>query len=748
MPELKIPGRQIAQPSGPDLTGAIQASGALGNVIAGVSKTAGAIVKNQRELAQASALASAKTDFETAFIKFKNDPNINAESFEQFNAELNAKSQAYISSMPEFDSSFASTLDAYRGDFSNQALNATLKTGLANEVRDLSLTVNDLQSQYGREVGEGNLEKAALTKINIQRAVDALISKGASAKQLNNIIKSTETIGVSAYFNKALQDAGTLSGRTAVMKEMLTLPQTPSNGKAIDVSYKEFNRLNKLYAEAESLSPILDNVVTGNKWANHDADAKDSDKVVNLVANNLATQRQNGSPPSSPALYQEKPAFEGQNKTYDYEEEVNAEREGRAPNRYLVESTKQSMEASSADATLEDLANAHIIVGSKNSTVFPNLVTNMLRAGSGEQMKNAVIAIHKVYNEALETLVLDPQTEVIYTEFRNMLDNGETDLNAMAEKARSFLQKTSQTNLKFNNDVFDNMYSLKSEKGLSALSKAFTNATDASADNTAGGLVDFYHTYKANYLESNGNGATALDMTKRQMTRVHGADRFTADVYTRFPPTKVMSWATEEQINNQFLVQIVGLSKRNPSIKLPDGYKRAETATETERMETSLVHNKAGFEGLPDIRRGGTEDIYITQTVPGVGDVTGRLFVKSNNLTNQNDTGMPVWEAWMKDEMGREYPVVDDTSPYKNTFLLAGLSPKEFAPIYTKEHEKEIFNNRRDEVLAAEGKQLYSLFNFSPVENYQRRQAYMADIENRERVEGKLRKILGTEDGE
>lgn len=426
--------------------------------------------------------------------------------------------------------------------------------------------------------------------------------------------------------------------------------------------------------------------------------------------------------------------------------------------------------------TIMQMAQAHAAVGAKNANQFPQAASNRLLGGDGASAVEAVEALTYVYNQNPSSLDLDDTTDILYSELKLMLDAGRVDFNEMVKEARNSVLTKSQTDLKANTEIFNSTYSLIGQKGLENLSKLFEEATGHDADKSPDALKDFYRIFKSKYLLSNQNVNSSLDATKRAMSLRHGADRFspTSDSlvqsiarplgeiaslfvptlelatgldkdkqqYRRNAPTKLLPGLTENQIQNQFLEQIVAASERIQNIRLPEHYMKIKEATDAEKMEKNLAFPAPSWS--PELNKLDTA-MYLTQYVEGIGDVEGRVFFKDSPITLQNDLGKPAWEVWMQDRMGREFPVIDNQSPFNNRLMVFGESAHEFAPEWAESQEEEELNKIIDDVLVKEGREIYPVWSLNPdtiLSNKKYRKMYREEISNQQRVKSRVEEML------
>jgi len=757
MAELKSLGRQIAQPSAPDISGAGKVYGNIGQAVQGVASTVGEYVQANRKLEESSILAAASNDFEKSWIEFEANPNITAEGFAEFNKSLTAKVNGYASSGPRgLEKSLAASLNALQNDYSNKALKATLTQGQKNEVRDISLSLNEFEDVLARQVNEGDKEGAARTYSQIAGATQALMQRGASAEKVISISDGIETLVVSTELNRKLRNSRSSEERKQLMlkagEELKTGPQI----RGYNASFKEFNRLEKLHKDADNVAPVLLNAYANTSYNNLEVDKNTANAAVAIVAKNLtANYGAVQQPLGETQLYQATPAYPGQVETYDHEETMAADFEDRKPNRYAVQAAVATMEApQQAPSTLNTMAKAHAIVGAKKSTAFTEMASNYLHSGNGDRANEAVIAITHVIDENPESLDLNDKTSMLYTEFKILKDGGRDDYGKMLEEINRNAQEADGS-LEINSARFKALYS-DSTKGINNLNKVFEQVTGEDAVDTGSiaALSDFKSIYKSKFLLANGNVNAAIIETNRQMARTHGIDPFTGDRYINYPPSKMLQGQNKAQISNQFILQLVNHSDKNPDFKMADIYQRIKTASDYDRA--TVNYNKSfakkltpGPHRLKGKRQGLTieqrdDKILVEQKIEGKNYIQGEFFVKPISLTAQNNSGMPVWAAYMRADDGTEWPIYDDKSSYQNTLLIFGKSLQDFAPEYTNDQLDENIAKITQQRLAHEGREIYGFASYIPLTAAKRQKdAYIKDLSNQKRITKNVSKTFG-----
>lgn len=687
MADLKRLGRLIGQPLAPDLSGAAKVHASLGNAVQGLTKLGGEYVEGNRIIAEKSVLAAATSKFEMDYITFKNDPNITQESFAAFQQNMDSQAEGFFSQGPRGrETELSSGLKSLKQNYTAKAYDDLLQQSVKNEKRDISLALNEYQTLYGTQISQGDYGAALETKSNLAELLKAFAERGASASDIIKISEDTDTLGIASEAITRLKNAQSEDERIEIMRHLSSLPSSKVNDNALNIVWKQFTKLNQLYKDADDQSEAWGNIASGNQWLNRKLPQKEADKIYDSVNKNLQSRNgQTTTQPGKPSTYQAFPAYKDQPKTYDYEEDIAAEQEGRSPRRYLVDSAAVSMQQPEpAQTNVFQSAEAHLIVGSKNATKFPRLVENSLYGGNGEQANAAVIALTHVYDTNPACIELDAETEMLYTEFKIAADNGRTDYDKIIDEARNSILGKARTNAEINTNIYNNKYGVAG-KGLTNLNKSFKDATgvDALDTGSTAALRDYNSILRNKFILSDGRPDTAQEAARRDIGRSHGVDKFTNGRYISYPPSLLLQGQSEGQISNQFLTQLIAHSEKNDSLIIPEAYQAIKKSTDTDR---ALVDYSQHYT-LPFIKSPFESQIKVHLKIEGRGDVEGTFFVKPNVLTTQNNSGMPVWEAWIADSDGNEYPIPDETSPYKNTLLIFGKPLSDFAPEYVKDQD-------------------------------------------------------------
>ncbi len=844
MAELKKLPSRILAPSPPSIAKLSEAYEKTGKIVESGLAQIGHVVKANAMLEGESMKAQASLGIERLSQEYANDPMLNTEKIQEFAQKAQGITSGYYDiASPVYADKLAEDLNNTTQSHITKLMDASYKNTLRNEKTQIALTISELQDAFIKNTDSGNTEEALGNRDSIAKLLAAYYDRGASAKEIEDISKTTEKLGIEAAYKRALKAGKTKSERTAVMQEMFdNLPPTEVNTAAINAVYSEFNRLNKLYQEAEDVTPIFENIASNSTYKNFNADAKTSDEAVKIIAQNIANGVSDPSVLERLKPSQALPSQIGDNLTaktvLSPDEEIKfqewyakwaekgkydpnpddpahkydfraAYKDGANPNyndkakAYLWKADYQLDEmakntdattitnglASSLDArqkrapTLFEIARAQAIVGSKNSTVLNDKVQPMLFAGGGQQAKEAAEAIQFVYDTNPQALQLDDKTDMLYTEFNLMRQQGRTDYDEMIKEARNVVLVKSDSDLKVNSDIFNSTYNIVGGKGHQELNKLFKQATgyDAIATGSTKSLNDFYHALKSKYLIADGRMTSALDSTKREMVMVHGADKFSyvdqslepgflragSEIasliappiealqglsssnfqYVRFPPTKILAGMEPNQIQNMFQEQIVRAAERIPNIKISEHYKDIKKANDTEKMTRNLAYPPPTWSteyGKLDAA------MYLSTKVEGVGDIEGRVFFKASNATMQNASGLPAWEVWIQDRTGREFPVQDDKSPYNNTLIVVGQTADRFAPKWTADLNAANIQNNIDELLIQQGRAVYPRFSWNPStvsENYNKRKAYREELGNIEKASRQINKVMNAGKG-
>ena len=384
MAEITVDPKQFKQPSAPDISAVGQVHGAIGKGIGAVASKVGDYVQANRVIEEKMVLAAAKTELERDFIVYKNTPNISNVTLTEFYAQMEAKTEGFKQAAPRgSERAISAGLAEITSGYQNKALDETLQSGLKQEIGSINTSIREKQDFLVKAIDEGDFEGSASILGDILEFANALEARGATHKQVTAVRDDANALALSTEYNVKLKHAGSKEERTAIMRAMFSLPDNPVNEKAATLSYREYNRLNKVYDEAESLEPALANTVSGQSHLNLDLDQKSSDSLVKMIAQQAANARVEGQEPGVQNLagYRALPDLTG----------VALDN----PQRALVEGIVKSEQAARKnDPNLSELAGAHAAVGSKNSTEFPKAVSNRLRGGSGTQANEAVTALH------------------------------------------------------------------------------------------------------------------------------------------------------------------------------------------------------------------------------------------------------------------------------------------------------------------------------------------------------------------
>jgi len=749
---IKPQERMISQPSAPDLSGAGKVYSNIADVVQSATRVVAERDKAIRQTQADALLASTASDIEKTYIHMSNDPNLTMESVQQFDMDSRMMIDEVIQAAPRgMEDRVKEGLNKYQNKFSTNLLKDAYKVGLKNDVRNVSLSANEMINQYATALGRGDWGLAEDIKNNAEGMYQSMLDAGASSREIIKFSESFDAAGYQAEAHFLLNIASAQNDRDAIMKDYVEkMPKTNVGNKALSAIWTEYSRLTKLYKEGEDLSGAIMNAMSNRGYNNKTLGKKQAEQVYNTLLNNRASWQKAGEGEES-AAYQVLPR--------DMEYTDNNEP---VPNlsRAYVKATETQ-----AEPTLFEKAHVHSLVGSPNNSAFVDEVSNNLWGAPGPQMKESVDAISYVLDAAPYSLDLDPRTDMIYTSFKSMLSSGRTDLNEMAKESRELVNAAKGSDITPYLDLFNSTYSYSTGKGRENLNKSFMDATGNDAIKTISerALNDYYHILKEKFFLSKGNIELAQQAAKREIIKSHGSDRFSRIAstglvsdkkeYSYLPPTKALAGMTEDQIGNQLIEQLVMFSERNPNIKLPESYKTIKTAKEQDLASvnfgmTILQEDLIGAEG--EISSGDT-GYYISQTIPGQGTFEGRIYLKANALTTQNNLNKPVWEVWMQDKMGRDWPVYDDNSPVNNTLLFYGQPLGEWVTQYAKSLDEDYFKEQVDNALSKEGRALYPVLNWNPATiaaNYQSRKRYLNDIENIKRSRASIDKVLKPIEGQ
>lgn len=308
MAELKKLPKQFLQPSAPSLAGAAQAYDTLGQVNESVGKLATEFVKANYVLEEKTLSNKAVTDVQRLKAKYAADPALNAEMVQRYQDEALAITSGYVgAAAPAYAKSLHSSLTQEVEKNITSLMGDAYKNAIKQNKIQVSETFADKQSKYVFNIQQGNKEEALTLKQDIDEMLEAYKVQGGSAKEIQSMRDSVDTLGLAAVYKEMLKRSPTEQSRTAVMKDMMSLPDTKINNAAISQVWTEYNRLNKLYAKATDLTKPLENSATGKQHRNRSLSKKDANELVDVISKSIVYQVDNGQDPETLQNYEALP---------------------------------------------------------------------------------------------------------------------------------------------------------------------------------------------------------------------------------------------------------------------------------------------------------------------------------------------------------------------------------------------------------------------------------------------------------
>ena len=197
------------------------------------------------------------------------------EKIQEFAQKANGIISGYYDvASPVYADKMATDLNNTTESYITKLMNESYKNTVRNENTQIALTISELQDSFVRNKQSGNEAAALQNKESIAQLMGASFARGASASQLEDIAKTTEKLEIEAVYKKALKAAPSEAARKKIMQEMFNLPDTDVNTSAINAVYSEYTRLNKIYKEAQDVSPIFNNIAANTTYKNYNADTK------------------------------------------------------------------------------------------------------------------------------------------------------------------------------------------------------------------------------------------------------------------------------------------------------------------------------------------------------------------------------------------------------------------------------------------------------------------------------------------
>ena len=564
------------------------------------------------------------------------------------------------------------------------------------QITATNLQIKELQESIALNASQGNFQAVDVQSENISSLVDSLAKSGVSAKSLNSIIDETSAIKLTASYKTLLDNAYTPELRKAVMKTMAQLPNSKSKQAAFKSTFSYYNQLNELYKDNGPSARILEQSNPDSRWQNLNVPKGEANKAVAYWAQNMANKSAGD---------------EGTDFVTDAGVPVAVPDNVEPENVNTIDSILYALQKEAQTPALRkpnifELGYATAHVGAKNSTLFKEAASNQLIAGSPEKMAEAVRAIDGVLAENKAVLELDDDILNVYSNFKLMMDSGRTDFENMANEARLSLKIDTDTESLALKESFKSKYSGTSEASKRAFKSAFNQAGfpfDTSSEQLK---KEFSTSFARNFIVSKGNSVAAIQATKIELERKYKADSFSRKISdslfgasyetVKNSPTLLNPEFKDFQIRNQFLAQLVDLAERNPKVRFPkylmESYATIKDASNDEMLAKDYSRPRASSitsGPLPAIETGKAINNIRLEVQDDQGNwKQGRLFTRSNILTDQNDTNRTVYEAWVQTDDGGEMRIPDPNSPYANQFLVQVQPLNEFSPSTAEDRKK------------------------------------------------------------
>lgn len=737
MADLITTDRKIGQPNAPDISGAAKATGALGEIVQKAATTVGEYVHANNVL-QANALsAGAETSFERSFVSFKNDPMLDESKLLNFQADIDGQTQAYLDQAPRgMRKELTAKLEATKNKYLTQALDATQKTVIKNQIRDATITTNQLINMRTEAIGRGDIEAAKEFTAQLDSQLASMYALGVSGKQIVNADNEAKSSGVYAFYASQLQRATTNEQRLAIGQEAMKLPKTDANNKAIGMLFKDINRLNKVYKEATDFTDITQNILGGNAHQNASAPSKKANAYLELAAQNLQNgmAQQPGKPVEAYQVLTPRSDL-GTSANEDY----GLAEDGETPRNFVEKRMAEDIQAPKQPTSLAALGEAQALSGLASATVFTNKITNALVAGNGNHAFEAYTVFNKVYEQNKGAFKLGDQAYDLYSYFKIGVESGVKDYDELIKEARDVVIKQAPLNVKRNNETYNSLTGGKD--GSKWLKNSFKNATgiDPFTSNSSKAFSDYDALLRLKFLAMNGNMVYAERAAIDVFNATHGSDMFSNIVngerqVVLFPATQTLG-LSETAVNNQLIQRLYENSLTNESIRVPSDFEKIKNVGEFDLLYNPRPLSRPRLDGVAY----STEQLEIEVSTPE-GFRKGKVFLKSNSFTEQNDTGEPVWEFWIQPKVGRPIPVPSNNSPISNTLLFNGRTKNQFVPRLAKKEEEEATIAARDKLLSEQGRAVWPRLSLTPVTNAIKRREMAKDPENIKKADELIRK--------
>lgn len=733
MADLITTNRNIGQPNAPDISGAAKAVGALGQIVDQGAQKVGDYV-HANNVAQSNALlVGAKDTFEKSYIAYSNDPMQDEAKLLQLNAQFDAVSDAYIQQAPRgMGKGLATEMGKLKNDYFNKALDSTQKTLLKNSIADATLTVNKMMEDSARAVASGDAVMAKELNDRLNAQLQAMRHMGVPAKQLINAKNQADSLEIYSVGAEIMKRARTPEERMSVVYEAMNLPKTDANNKAASMLYTEASRLNKVFKQGADLGYIAERTAAEERFKNNSVPTKDANAFLNMNARalDLAAQQMPNKEVSPPqALLSGSDLGTSVNEDYGLPENWEATQQDIG-----LTIGNKILSGGNGEPSLMALGEVQAANNLTKATAFTNRISDAFYAGTGQQAFEAYTVFNKVYTDNPNAFDLDEKSFDMFTKFRQNVRGGSTDYDEVIKGVRDLVLNKAPLNHKRNKEAFSHMMS--GPKGAELLNSWFKSATgiDAKKSGSNKALTDYEELVGQKYVDLDGDLTQALERANDLFGKSHGSDMFSNVVngekqVVLYPPTQVLgmgSTGVNNQLAQTIYADVLGGNKR---VRLSGDYKKLENATEEDLMYNKRIVAGPSFDDFTF--RVDPQEIEVK-----LNDdtwVKGEAFLKANEFTEQNSSGKPVWEVWIRDKMGRVHPVPSNNSPVNNTMLFFGKTKEEFVPgIYKQDVENEVVR-QREITLQEQGKAIWPKSSPSRIRRriaYSKRREFAEDPEN------------------
>lgn len=771
MAELKRLPRQLLESNKtPDFSALGEAEAnryrAIGKTTSTIAGAIGELVKESRELEGKSLTLAAQGDLDKKYHTFKADPNLDDEKLGAFKQTADAVVSGYgENAHPAYLSTYTANMNAYTAKLENKLYEQAAKNYYKKGRQKKAFEAQVLTDKAANLAIQGEYDEVKEVRTQLEELAASSIGFGVSKEDAVKMLEDFDATVLSATYRASFRGAKSIEQLDAMAAKMFDTPPNAVNDRAINEAYSEYTKIRSLFGKATNIAPIIKNAESGNPGANHNVPTAQANEAVELYAKNYAAQRVSADQSDDPIVPDDSIVESPQDIKDINTDEV------------VVKSTVDVMDMMNAfQPTMQEYAMAIVRTGASNSTQLRDMVGGAFAAGNGDVAYEAYNAIQYIDSVNSKLLSLDKETNALYVDFKNQIKNGELDYQKAIDEARKRVFKYDRLDQNPNDDVFKATYGFGGEdtKKFKNLKKAFESATGHSANKaTPEALKEFYDLFRLYYSESDGMTANALDAAGRQMVRTAGVDIFSpkaegyiakgffpiprppqgdfpADynqpdsfIYQSHSVTKSSPGLTDIQLKNQFITQLIDAAERNGNIKYPDVYNQLKEASDIDRMEVDYASQAEIDAGFMD-SYSSNKALFFSQNINGQ-EVYGRMAMKPFEYTEQNASGFVAFQVMLQTEDGRLYEVKDENSPFNQKMVFFIDYPQRYAPEWFAEQTEQNIKQQIDAKLIREGRELYPVLQFNPVNavaNYKLRKAYKENLENVEESSRRVREVF------